>query len=101
MGPAVYIMAILGCGEAEGACEPVATVAAQYRSAEECNAATQTEIEQHSDVLYPVVVAQCRPAAQPAAQTLFADEVKRPGDEASQGRPQIQRASQPIRLARR
>jgi hypothetical protein len=98
MGPAVYIMAILGCGEAEGACEPVATVPAQYRSAAECNAAAPGEIEQRSDVLYPVVVAQCRPAAQPAAQKVFADEVKRPGDE---DRQRFERATQQVRLARR
>jgi hypothetical protein len=26
MGPVVYVMAILGCGEATDVCEPVATV---------------------------------------------------------------------------
>lgn len=97
MGPAFYIMAILGCGEAESACEPVATVATRYESAEECSAATQSEIQQHSDVLFPVVVAQCRPAAQPTAQKVFADEVKRPGSEDGH---KIRRASFPVRLAR-
>ena len=97
MGPAFYIMAILGCGEADGACEPVATVATRYESAEQCNAAAQSEIEQHSDVLFPVVVAQCRPANQPIVHKVFADEVKRPGDEDGQ---KIRRASFPVRLAR-
>ena len=97
MGPAFYIMAILGCGEADSACEPVATVAARYQSAEECNAATEAEIAQHSDVLFPVVVAQCRPAAQPTAQKVFADEVERPGNEDGQ---KIRRASYQVRLAR-
>lgn len=99
MGAAFYIMAILGCGEAEAQCETVATVAARYESADACNAATQSAIEEHSDALFPVVVAQCRPANQPIAQQVWADEVKRPGAE---DRPQIQRASHtPVRLASR
>jgi hypothetical protein len=99
MGPAFYIMAIMGCGEADAACEPVATVAQRYQSEAECNAATETEIAQHGDLLFPVVVAQCRAGNQPASvQKLFADEVKRPGDEDGQ---KIRRASFPVRLARR
>lgn len=99
MGAAFYIMAILGCGEAEAQCETVATVTARYETADACNAATQSAIEEHSDALFPVVVAQCRPANQPIAQQVWADEVKRPGAE---DRPQIQRASHtPVRLASR
>jgi hypothetical protein len=94
MGPAVYIMAILGCGEAEAACEPVATVPAHYRSEEECNAAAEDEIARRDDILFPVVVAQCRPAAQKVVQKLFADEVSRPGYEDAS---KIRRA--PIRTA--
>jgi hypothetical protein len=77
MGPAFYVMAILGCGEAETACEPVANVATQYHSAEACNAATTAAIEKHSDALYPVVVAQCRKAAG-NAQQVFSDEIRLP-----------------------
>ena len=78
MGPAFYVMAILGCGEAETACEPVANVAAQYQSAEECNAATSAAIEKHLDALYPVVVAQCRKAAEGLSQRIYSDEIKLP-----------------------
>ncbi len=79
MGPAFYIMAILGCGEADTQCEPVATVPARYESAAECNAATEDAIGQHAgDALYPVVVAQCRKAGEPAAQQIWADEVDLP-----------------------
>jgi hypothetical protein len=77
MGPAFYVMAILGCGEAETACEPVANVATQYQSAEACNAATTAAIEKHVDALYPVVIAQCRKAAN-GAQQVFSDEIKLP-----------------------
>jgi hypothetical protein len=77
MGPAFYVMAILGCGEAETACEPVANVATQYQRAEACNAATTAAIEKHVDALYPVVIAQCRKAAN-GAQQVFSDEIKLP-----------------------
>ncbi|HLL60012.1 MAG TPA: hypothetical protein VK391_09015 [Allosphingosinicella sp.] len=90
MGPAFYVMAILGCGEAEGACEPVSTLATRYESQEACNAATSSAIEKHSDLLYPVVVAQCRPANSPASAQVWADEVKLP---TSHQAPRIQRAS--------
>ena len=89
MGPAFYVMAILGCGEAETACEPVANVAAQYQTAEACNAAAPSAIEKHSDALYPVVVAQCRKAAS-SAQQVFSDEVKLPD---AQQQPRVRRAA--------
>lgn len=90
MGPVFYVMAILGCGEADTACEPVATAATQYQSREACNEATTSVIEQHSDILYPVVVAQCRPANTAAAEKVWADEVKLPD---AQQPPRFQRAS--------
>ena len=97
MGPAFYVMAILGCGEAETACEPVANVATQYRSAEACNAATTAAIEKHSDALYPVVVAQCRKAAEGISQRVYSDEIKLP--EAQQP-SRVLRASYQPRKAR-
>lgn len=90
MGPVVYVMAILGCGEAADMCEPVATVAARYESAEACNAATLSAIQQHSDALYPVVVAECRAGGTPVAK-VYADEVKLPTPDGTP--PQIRRAS--------
>ena len=81
MGPAFYVMAILGCGEAETACEPVANVATQYQSAEACNADTTAAVEKHLDTLYPVVVAQCRKAGTQTANKIWSDEVKLPSPE--------------------
>jgi hypothetical protein len=89
MGPAFYVMAILGCGEAETACEPVANVVGQYQSAEACNAAAPLAIEKHVDALYPVLVAQCRKAGSQAAGKIWADEVKLPSPEQ---RPGVRRA---------
>ena len=90
MGPAFYVMAILGCGEAESACEPVANIATRYESAEACNAATVSAIEKHIDALYPVVVAQCRQAGTEISQQVWPDEVKLPD---AQQKPHFQRAS--------
>ena len=98
MGPAVYVMAILGCGEATEVCEPVATVPARYESAVECNAATEDAIQRHSAALYPVIVAECREAGTAITQKIWADEVKLP--EAPQTGPRIQRAAYKPQRAR-
>lgn len=98
MGPAVYVMAILGCGEASELCEPVAMLPARYESAAECNAATEDAIQRHSAALYPVVVAECRAAGTPISQKIWADEIKLP--DADQSGPRIQRADYKPRAAR-
>jgi len=92
MGPAFYILAILGCGEGETACEQIATAGSAYESVDACNQATPAALVDHSDALFPVVVAQCRRADQPAAAKLWADEVERPGPDAIAPKPRIQRA---------
>ena len=98
MGPAYYILAILGCGEGEVACEQVAVASTHYASVEDCNAATESTIMQHSDAAYPVVVAQCRRADSKAAATLMPASIDLPEPEA----PTIERAvSKPVRFARR
>lgn len=67
-GPVLFVMAIMGCGEADTACEQVSVVPAAYSTLESCNAATDDMVARNSDVLYPVVVAQCRRADAKAAQ---------------------------------
>jgi hypothetical protein len=91
MGPAVYVMAILGCGESADLCEPVATVPVSYQSAADCNAATAAAIERHVDALYPVIVAECRAAGTPVAK-IHADEIKLPAPDSAR-QPRIQRAT--------
>ncbi len=77
MGPALYVIAILGCGEGEAACQPVQTVEARYESREACLAATDGALARFSNLDFPVVVAECR-AAGAAAASLRADEVRLP-----------------------
>lgn len=67
MGPAFYIMAILGCADTETACQQVRMAEAQYASEEACNSATSAILYQNSDIAFPVVMAQCRPASRSMA----------------------------------
>ncbi len=78
MGPALFVIAILGCGEAEAPCRQVATADALYASRAACSAATPAAIEQHIDAAYPVVVAECRPAGRAVAEQVMPSDVQLP-----------------------
>jgi hypothetical protein len=90
MGPAFYVLAILGCGEADSACEQVAVAPAQYQSLDECNRATDDAVTQHQDALYPVVVAQCRRADAQSAEKLMPEQIDLPEPSRT---PAVRRAS--------
>jgi hypothetical protein len=78
MGPGIFIIAIMGCGEAEAPCQQVRTLEARYESQAACTAATGDAVAQNVDVDFPVVVAQCvASGARPAAPK--AGDVQRPG----------------------
>ena len=68
MGPAFYVIAILGCGDGSTACTPVATLSTRYESREACLAATSNALNSNSDFDYPSLYAQCRPGKAPAAE---------------------------------
>ena len=92
MGPAFYVLAILGCGEGETVCQQITTAGSSYESVDACNQASEGALMNHIDAAFPVVVAQCRRADSPAAGEVWADEVERPGPEDVQGKPRVQRA---------
>ncbi len=101
MGPIFYVMAILGCGEADAACQQVDVAKAQYQSMAECNSATAEEVERRLDLAYPVVVAQCQQANSKLA-ALTADQVALPDADAMVRPASAPAASeQKVRLARR
>lgn len=77
MGPVSFIIAIMGCGEADAACQEVGRTESQYESMAACNAETEAAMIKHIDIPYPVVVAQCRPA-NGGSLRLMSDEVKLP-----------------------
>jgi hypothetical protein len=78
MGPGTFLIAILGCGEAEAPCAQVRMLETRYESRAACTAASDDAVMRNSDVDYPVVVAQCV-AAGAAASAVKANEVDRPG----------------------
>ena len=68
MGPAFFVVAILGCADGAGAsCTPVATLPTRYESRAACLAATAVELDQVGDFDFPTIVAECREAMVPAA----------------------------------
>jgi ABC-type hemin transport system ATPase subunit len=78
MGPGIFFIAIMGCGEAEAPCRQVRMLEARYESQAACTAATEAAVTQNSDVDYPVVVAECvASGAKPSAPK--ASDVQRPG----------------------
>jgi ABC-type hemin transport system ATPase subunit len=78
MGPGIFLIAIMGCGEGDAPCQSVRTLEARYESQAACTAATEAAVMQNSDVDFPVVVAECVAAgAKPNAPK--ASDVLRPG----------------------
>lgn len=68
MGPAGFVIAILGCADGGSACQTVAMPAARYESAAQCLAAREAALDASSDLDFPTLVAECRPAgARPAS----------------------------------
>ncbi len=101
MGPVYYMLAVLGCGEGETACQQVAVADAQFTSVAACQAASEDTLMRHSDADFPVVVAQCRKAGQQASVQLLGKDVALP-QPGTDSPLQPQRASfKGQRLARR
>jgi hypothetical protein len=90
MGPAGFLLAIMGCGESEAQCQQVALAPARYESQAACLAASDEQLARHTDLAFPVVVAECRAAGVQSA-ALRADEVRLP--EGRQPRGRVQTAS--------
>jgi hypothetical protein len=67
MGPSYFIIAILGCADGSANCAPVGTPPARYASMEACSAATNAALLANSDLDFPTLVAECRPAAASAS----------------------------------
>jgi len=95
MGPAYFVLAILGCGEGDAPCQQVAIASTQYASAAACTAETTAAVERYVDIDYPVVVAECRPAGLKFASVRSSDVKLPPAQQIPQARPAAyHRASQ-------
>jgi hypothetical protein len=78
MGPGIFLIAIMGCGEGDAPCQQVRTLEARFETQAACTAATEAAVTQNSDVDFPVVVAQCV-ASGAKPDTPKASDVRRPG----------------------
>ena len=67
MEPILYVLAILGCGDGQTACEQVRVEPVRYASIASCRAATTGALMRSTDLSYPVVVSECRTADRVAA----------------------------------
>lgn len=74
MGPAAFIIAILGCADGGSACTAIETLPVEYRSESACVAAAPAALYRGGDYDYPTIVAQC----QARASSLTASRTKMP-----------------------
>jgi ABC-type hemin transport system ATPase subunit len=78
MGPAIFIIAIMGCGEGDSPCQQVRTLEARYESRAACTAATEAALIQNTDIDFPVVAAECVTAGS-KPKPPKADQIQIPG----------------------
>jgi len=62
MGPGFFVLALLGCDDAEMMCREARVLDTHYVSAAECMAAMQTQLSANSDLDFPVIMGKCQPA---------------------------------------
>jgi len=96
MEPVLFVMAILGCGESAAPCREVALAEARYQSEAACLAATETELAR-SEILYPIVAAQCR-GENEAPRMIRGNDVAFPGGALPAPTPRYASASRRVQL---
>ena len=69
MGPAYYVIAILGCSDGAVDCARVATVPTRFDSETACAAATMPALAARTDFDFPMLLAECRAVALPVARS--------------------------------
>ena len=76
MGPGIFLIAIMGCGDGDAPCRTIRTLDTAYQTQEACAAATEGALAGATDADAPVVVAQCVRAG--AKASLRSGDVKLP-----------------------
>jgi hypothetical protein len=77
MGPAYFVIAILGCADGGSACNPVATLQTHYSTQAECIAATAGALIENDGFDFPTLVASCRKGETKAADVQHGAALKR------------------------
>ena len=80
MGPAYYVIAILGCADGSAACAPAATMPVQYVSRQACEAQVPAALEANTDLDFPTLSAECRAVTPRPAAARTGKPVKAPAD---------------------
>jgi len=60
MGPFVYVMAIMGCGDSGYQCSEARVVETRYESLAACQQAAQAQLIRNGDLDFPEIMASCR-----------------------------------------
>lgn len=68
MGPGYFVLALLGCDDAEQMCREARVLEARYESAAQCMAALSAQLPANSDLAYPVIMGRCQPASPQMAE---------------------------------
>lgn len=79
MGPAYFVIAILGCADGGSACTPVTTLQTHYSTQSECAAASGAALIQNSNFDFPTLVASCREAGPRTAEAQESPNKRRHG----------------------
>jgi len=61
MGPAYFVIAIMGCSDGAIDCQTVATPAAHYSTEQACLAARNDALMANGDLDFPTLLAECQP----------------------------------------
>ena len=60
MGPFIYVMAIMGCGDAGYQCTEARVVQTRYETLAACQQAAESQLIANGDLDYPELMASCR-----------------------------------------
>lgn len=60
MGPFVYVMAIMGCGDGTAQCTEARIVPTRFETMAACQQAAQAELIRNGDLDFPELMASCR-----------------------------------------
>lgn len=60
MGPFVYVMAIMGCGDGAYQCTEARMVDTRYETLAACQQAAQAQLIKNGDLEFPELMASCR-----------------------------------------
>lgn len=60
MEPVFFVLAIMGCGDAQTACAEARVEPARYSTSAQCQAALPAALSRNTDLSFPVISGACR-----------------------------------------